>query len=110
MLEKKHGLPFFFKLMFCAWYMGLLSSIYWVNSEFAKRDRYQYTNPSKTTVIGKDYYYMGAHGLSSTVLYFFLYKSGLSLLILPALAADMYIWGPYFSNGPLTGVAFGLIL
>jgi len=53
---------------------------------------------------------MSGHGISSSVLYFFLYKNGLALAIVPALLADLYIWGPYYSNGPLAGLAFGLLL
>lgn len=76
----------------------------------AQRERFHIENPSSTTIVGKDYYFMSSHGISSSILYFFLYKNGLALAILPALIADFYIWGPYYSNGPLAGLAFGLIL
>jgi hypothetical protein len=109
-LEKKHGLPFFFKLFLCTYYIGILTSVFFVDRDIAKRERYHFPNPMQTTIIGKDYYYMSSHGISSSVLYFFLYKNKLSMAILPLMAVDLYIWGPYFSSGMLAGVAFGAIL
>lgn len=99
-----------FKLFLCSYYFSFLTSIFFLNKDIAKRDRYHIPNPAKSTIVGKDYYFMSSHGISSSVLYFFLYKNGLAIAILPVLIADFFIWGPYYSNGPLAGLALGLML
>lgn len=110
MLEVRHGLPFMFKLTLCAWYFGVLTSAFFVTKPIANRNnRYFYENPRGNSGFGKDYYFMSAHGVSSSIAYYWLYKN-MAILILPALLADLYIWGPYYSNGPLAGLVFGALL
>jgi hypothetical protein len=113
-LEKLYGKPFFIKMFVFSYYIGILSSLYWVNSNYSKRDRYFVEQPRHQTY-GFDqeiqYRFMSAHGLAMTFVYFYLFKTpGLRLAILPLLAADYYIWGPYYSSGALTGIAAGIIL
>jgi len=44
------------------------------------------------------------------LLYFYLFKRpSLRLAILPVLAADVYVWGPYYSSGAISGLAAGMI-
>lgn len=113
-LEKLHGVPFFFKLFVFTYYIGLLSSLFWVSKDSAKRERYHVTEPYQRHYGFKDsreYRFMSGHGLSMSLVYFYLFKNTkLRLLILPILAADLYIWGPYFSQGALSGIAAGMIL
>jgi len=95
--------------MLCSYYFGLLTSLFFVTKDVSKRNRYHFENPNKTSIVGKDYFYQGAHGLSSSILYYFLYTNGFGLVVIPALIVDLAIWGPYYSNGPLAGLAFGFI-
>ena len=53
---------------------------------------------------------MSAHGITSTIVYFWLFKSGYAKFMLPIFVIDMIIWGPYYSNGFLAGAVFGLAL
>jgi hypothetical protein len=84
--------------------------MFFVNKNFARRERFHIENPTKTTIVGQDYYFMSSHGISSSILYFFLYKNKMALAILPVMIADYIIWGPYYANGPMAGLAFGFIL
>ena len=113
-LEILYGRPFFVKLFFFTYYMGFLSSMYWVDSNFAKRERYHVTDPFSRLQNDKnkrEYRYMSSHGISMSFLYFYLFKNPtLRYAILPIAAVDMYIWGPYYSAGVISGVAAGMIL
>ena len=114
MIELKYGLNCMFKLMLFSYYTSIIFSVFWVGfgRNLAKRDRYNLKDPQgkNHTFVNGNQYYMSAHGISSSVLYFWLYKNKMALAILPLLAADLYIWGPYYSNGALMGLAFGLVV
>lgn len=115
-LESLYGRPFFVKLFVFSYYIGLMSSLYWVDSNSAKKERYRYAggNPfhRMTSESNKqEYRFMSAHGLAMSMLYFYLFKRpALRLAILPVLAADLYVWGPYYSSGAISGLAAGMIL
>jgi hypothetical protein len=113
-LEKLYGTPFIFKMFAFSFYIGFLSSLYWIRSNAAKRERYFVEQPSKRdlgTPNSVQYRFMSMHGFTMSLVYFTLYKNArLRLLVLPLLAADMAVWGPYYSPAVLTGVAAGMIL
>ena len=113
-LERLYGRPFMFKLFIFSMYIGYLSSLYWVRSNHAKRDRYFVEQPLQRdfgTPNSISYRYMSAHGFCMSLVYFAMYKNPrLRMLILPVVASDLYIWGPYYSPGALTGLAAGMIL
>jgi len=113
-LERLYGRPFMFKMFIFSLYIGFLSSLFWAGSNYAKRSRYYVEEPYKRdsgmpqTV---NYRYMSAHSFCMSLVYFSIYKNPkLRVMILPLLAADLYVWGPYYSPGALTGVAAGMIL
>lgn len=114
-LETLYGRPFFVKLFIFSYYMGLMSSLYWVDSNTAKRERFHYSSGNPFHRMTNDsnkqeYRFMSAHGLSMSLLYFYMFKRPtLRLAILPVLAADLYIWGPYYSSGAISGLAAGMI-
>jgi len=114
-LETFYGRPFFIKFFVFTYYIGLMSSLYWVNSNYAKNERYHYLSnpfhrlPSDSNK--QEYRFMSGHGLAMSLLYFHLFKKPtLRLAILPVLAIDLYIWGPYYSAGAISGIAAGMIL
>ena len=113
-LEKLYGRPFMFKMFIFSFYIGYLSSLWWVRSNHAKRERYFVEEPlhrdnGTPQTIG--YRYMSSHGFCMSLVYFTMFKNPkLRLLILPVVAADLYVWGPYYSPGMLTGIAAGMIL
>ena len=113
-LELIHGSPFMFKMFLFSFYIGFLTSLFFIKSDFNKNSRYKMENPFKRdygTPGDIEYRYMSAHGFSMSLLYFYLFKTkGMAMLIAPVLIADMFIWGPYYSSGALTGIAAGLIL
>jgi len=109
-LEKRHGTPFMFKMLVLSFYFGMLSSMFWVGSEHAKRDRYRLIDSNLEK--RNDFYemkYMSAHAMSMNLIYFFLFKR-MKVAILPVFALDMCLYGPYFSNGFVTGVGLGALL
>jgi hypothetical protein len=113
-LETLYGRPFFVKLFIFSYYMGLMSSLYWVDTNLAKNERYHTAgnpfNRMPNESNKQEYRFMSAHGLAMSILYFFLFKRpALRLAILPVLAADLYIWGPYYSSGAISGLAAGMI-
>ncbi len=112
-LETLYGKPFFVKLFIFSFYMGLMSSMYWVDSNLAKNQRYASGNPfhRMTNDANKqEFRFMSAHGLSMSMLYFYLFKKpSLRLAIFPILALDLYVWGPYYSSGAISGIAAGMI-
>lgn len=113
-LETLYGRPFFMKLFIFTYYIGLMSSIYWVDSNLAKNERYRFAgnpfNRMSNDSNKLEYRFMSGHGLAMSLLYFHLFKMpSMRLAILPVLAADLYIWGPYYSSGAISGIAAGLI-
>jgi hypothetical protein len=113
-LEKLHGTPFIFKLWIYTFYIGILSSIWWVSSNHSKRYRYLVHDPFKTNYEKEQpvgYRFMSSHGFTMSIIYFYLMRNrNLRLLVIPVIAADLAIWGPYYSSGILTGLASALIL
>ena len=113
-LEKLHGSPFIFKLFVFSFYIGILSSLWWVQSNHAKRERYHVPEPLNKTLgspQSNEYRFMSSHGFCMSLVYFWLYKNpSMRLLILPVLGLDLAVWGPYYSPGAITGVAAGMIL
>lgn len=111
-LEKKHGLPFALKLGFVAWFVGICSASFCVSTGMGRRERNRYDLPETTsqTLVDNSYKYLSAHGVASSFLYFYLIKNRMALVTLPLLAADMYVYGPYYINGPLAGITFGLLV
>jgi hypothetical protein len=112
-LEKLHGSPFILKMFVFSYYIGMMSSLFWVQSNYAKRDRY-HVKTAHDRNFGHaqfhEYRFMSQHGVCMSLLYFWLFKSKSFLVIPFILAADLYIWGPYYAPGALTGLAAGLIL
>jgi hypothetical protein len=91
----------------------LLTSVFFVNR--TKNSRYFVEDPTEVSKavpsLDKQYKYLSTHGISSSFLYYWMYKNqNLRKLIIPALIVDLLIWGPYYSNGALAGLAFGIIL
>jgi len=56
------------------------------------------------------YRFQSAHGMASGLLYFYLIKNRMTLFALPLLVTDLAIWGPYYSSGILSGLAFALVI
>jgi hypothetical protein len=56
------------------------------------------------------YRFQSGHGIASSLLYFYLIKNRMAIYVLPVLAIDMMIWGPYYSSGFLSGFAFALAI
>lgn len=110
-LEKTHGTPFIFKVFMVSFYMGMLSSMFWVDSDHAIRKRYILRDPLARDVQGEYdiVKFCSIHGFSMSLVYFFLYKR-MKLLMLPVAAVDYCVWGPYYSNGLMNGLAWGMIL
>lgn len=113
-LEKLYGRPFMFKLFVFSFYIGFLSSLYWVRLNSAKRKRYHVEEPYERNVGRPETFnnrYMSSHTFCMSIVYFYLYKHPVyRYMILPILATDLYIWGPYYSSGALTGLAAAIIL
>jgi len=112
-LESNHGSPFIFKMFMFSFYIGLLSSMFWVQSNYAKRDRYFVKVPHERDQGLKEslqYRFMSQHNFSMSLVYYALFKTQFKLLIPMIFIADFYVWGPYYLSGPLTGLAAGMIL
>lgn len=108
-LEKSHGTPFIFKISIFALYIGALSSFFWIK-KCGENERYKLSEPNdKKDKSFNDFKYMSGHNLSAAFLYFYLFKH-FRYIVPVAAALDLYIWGPYYSSGLMTGLAFGLIL
>lgn len=111
-LELLYGSPLIIKLFLFSLYIGFLSSMFFVTSNHSKKSRFHYEDPLNRNSFAKqanEYNYLSQHGLAMSFVYFYLFKN-FKLLILPVLGADLYFWGPYYSNGPLTGLAAGILL
>lgn len=112
-LEKRHGSPFMFKMMIFAFYMSFCTSIFWVKSDLAKRERYRLEDPLKRNAnIGatEEYKFSSAHGLSMSLVYYFILKRYGFLMTIPVITADLIVYGPYFMSGILNGLAWGIIV
>jgi hypothetical protein len=113
-LEKLHGRPFMVKMFLFSFYIGFLSSLFWVRRDVTKRERYaaEYSNGMRYVRKNPDneYKYMSQHGLAMSLVYFYMFKNGFRSLMIPMMLIDLYVWGPYYSTGILTGVAAGMIL
>jgi hypothetical protein len=111
-LEKMYGTPLIFKMSLFSLYLGILSTSFWINSEFSKNERYLLKDPKERDIKANDYKqykYMSQHSISMCLLYFYLFKFN-RMLVLPVIAIDMYYWGLIYGNAALTGLAFGIIL
>jgi hypothetical protein len=109
-LEKIHGTPFMCKLFLFGFYMSLMSSCFWVNSEYAKNERFLLADPKDRYQTSGEFRHMkfsSMHGLSMSVLYFFLFKR-MKLAVIPVLAVDYMFWGPLYSAGALNGIAWAM--
>ncbi len=113
-LEIGYGASFMFKMTAFSFYIGLLSSMFWVGSNYAKRSRYMVDVPKGRDVGSPEavqHKFMSQHGLAMSFVYFSMYKNAQFRMAIPlVLLADMYLWGPYYSSGALTGIAAGMIL
>lgn len=112
-LEKRHGSPFMFKMMIFAFYISFCSSIFWVKSDFAKRERYRLEDPLNRIANkgeNEEFKYSSAHGLSMSLVYFFILKRFGVLMTVPVMVADLVVYGPYFMGGILNGMAWGIIV
>lgn len=108
-LERIHGTPFVFKMFVFSTYLAIMSSLFWVNSKYAKNSRYLIIDDVNTEM-DKPYMekFMSAHAFSASLVYFYAFRFN-KLAVLPIAALDLWYWGPYYSSGLLTGVAAGLI-
>lgn len=108
-LEKIHGIPFIFKISLFSFYIGGLSSIFWIK-KCGENERYKLEDPNqRKEKLYNDYKYMSGHNLTAALLYFYLFKYYRALVPVAALV-DLSVWGPYYSSGLMTGLAFGIIL
>lgn len=112
-MEKMHGRPFIIKMFLLTYYLGLMSSFFWVKRTAAKRDRYLVDIPPRY-VYDKDpkptHMFLSQHGFAMSLVYFTMFRQrSLRMLILPLLAADLYIWGPYYSPGALLGLGAAMV-
>jgi len=113
MVEHRYGSPFFFKFFLGSFYIGFIASTFFVNYDFAKRSRYFVEDPKKRLAgesDGYQYRFQSAHSLASGLLYFYMIKRGMALLTIPVFVLDMIVWGPYYSPGFLTGLAFAVVV
>jgi hypothetical protein len=111
-LEKLHGRPFVFKLFIFTLYFGMMSSLFWIRRDSAKRERYN-SKPTEMRYVSNDsdYKFMSQHNFAMSILYFYLFKNpAMRMWIVPILGADLLVWGPYYSAGAMTGLAAGMIL
>jgi hypothetical protein len=113
-LEKLHSRPFMVKMFLFTFYIGFLNSLFWVRRDKISADRYAIEHPTGMRYVPKNGMtepkYMSQHGLAMSLVYFSLFKMGFRFMILPIAVADLYIWGPYYNTGILTGLAAGMIL
>jgi hypothetical protein len=112
-LEKLHGRPFMVKMFLFSFYIGFISSLFWVRRDITKRERYAAEYNGLRYIkknADNDYKYMSQHGLVMSLVYFYMFKNSMRSLMIPLVLFDLYLWGPYYSTGILTGVAAGMIL
>ena len=79
-------------------------------SEYAKNDRFLLADPKDRYQTSGEFRHMkfsSMHGLSMSVLYFFLFKR-MKLAVIPVLAVDYMFWGPLYSAGALNGIAWAM--
>ena len=112
-IETFYGRPFFLKMFIFTYYLGILSSLYFIDNQATKLDRYRVTDPFKRRPFDnekQEYRFMSSHGFTMSLIYFYMFKNRiLRKMILPIFAADLYFYSPYYSYGLLSGVAAGMI-
>lgn len=111
-LEKTHGTPFIFKVFIFSFYLGFLNSVFWVNSKYARRERYVLNDPYQREKKYKELQevkFSSMHGFTMSLVYFYLFKR-MRIMVLPALVADYVVWGPYYLTGVMNGLAWGIIV
>jgi hypothetical protein len=114
-IETLYGRPFFLKMFLFTYYLGIMSSLYFVDNKATKLDRYRVTDPFNRRPFDnekQEYRFMSSHGFAMSLIYFSMIKSKnrtLRMAILPIAAADLYLYSPYYSFGLLSGVAAGMI-
>ena len=112
-IETFYGRPFFLKMFLFTYYLGILSSLYLIESPCTKLNRYRVTDPFNRRPFDnekQEYRFMSSHGFTMSLIYFYMFKNRkLRMAILPLFAADMYFYSPYYSYGLLSGVAAGMI-
>ena len=110
--EKTYGTPFVLKMCLFGLYMSLMTSMFWVGSPYAAKDRYKLVDPNGQNCNFKNFNEMkfsGMHGVSMSFVYYYLFKN-MKVAVVPVLAADMYFYGPYFMSGILNGLAWGIVV
>ena len=112
-IETLYGRPWFMKMFLFTYYAGILSSLYFVDNDATKIDRFRVTDPFNRRSFDnqkQEYRFMSSHGFAMSLVYFYLFKNrAMRMAILPIAAADMYFYSPYYSYGILSGVAAGMI-
>lgn len=112
-IETFYGRPFFLKMFLFTYYLGILSSLYFIDSEACKLNRYRVTDPFNRRPFDnqkQEYRFMSSHGFVMSLIYFYMFKNrAMRMAILPVFAADLYFFSPYYSYGLLSGVAAGMI-
>jgi len=111
-MERTYGSPFIFKVFIFSFYLGIMNSIFWVNSTYAKNSRYILNDPKKRLeqqAESQTMKFSSMHGFTMSLVYFYLFKN-MKIALLPVFIADYLVWGPYYSTGLLNGVAWGLIV
>ena len=112
-IETLYGRPFFLKMFLFTMYTGVMSSLYLVDNEQVKLNRFRVTNPYDRRAFDnekQEYRFMSSHGFAMSLVYFYMFKNkALRMAILPVAVADVYLFSPYYSYGILSGLAAGLI-
>jgi hypothetical protein len=112
-IETLYGRPLFLKMFLFTYYVGILSSLYFIDNPATKLNRYRVTDPFNRRPFDnekQEYRFMSSHGFTMSLLYFYMFKNrNLRMAILPLFAADLYFYSPYYSYGLLSGVAAGMI-
>ena len=74
------------------YYLGILSSLYLIESPCTKLNRYRVTDPFNRRPFDnekQEYRFMSSHGFTMSLIYFYMFKNRkLRMAILPLFAAD----------------------
>lgn len=112
-IETFYGRPFFLKMFLFTYYLGIMSSMYFIDNPITKMDRYRVSDPFNRRSFDnekQEYRFMSSHGFAMSLVYFYLFRNSvLRKAILPIFALDVYFYSPYYSFGFLSGVAAGMI-
>jgi hypothetical protein len=112
-IETFYGRPFFIKMFLFTYYLGIMSSLYFIDNSATKLNRYRVEDPFNRRSFDnekQEYRFMSSHGFAMSLVYFYLFKNhSLRLAIIPLFLADLYFYSPYYSYGLLSGVAAGMI-